>query len=356
MSINLLSEGKKRGRKKKDEKIQNITTINEKQICSTVLIENKPPTNILNDIQKNTDIKQKRGRRAKNSKLILPPQSLLLTNNSPPISNVILHLKCSLNDLKHYNNNFIDNQTIYNPEIPLDILKYNNKNNDFFVYEDNNVLDYAYTSKNNINTAICSVCNNNNTIENENYDNVSIKNINLKLKNLKINLFKNNLNDKKSSCFWCTYDYDNVECYIPKYEIDKSITAYGSFCRPECAVAFLLKENIDDSTKFERYHLLNQIYGRIYNYNNNIKPAPNPFYLLDKFYGNLTIQEYRKLLKTEHLLIVIDKPLTRILPELHEDNDMSYINNMVNNSDKQNSMVYKVKKASVNCEKKTIII
>jgi hypothetical protein len=69
---------------------------------------------------------------------------------------------------------------------------------------------------------------------------------------------------------------------------------------------------------------LNQIYSKVYDCKKNIKPAPDPHYLLDKFYGNLTIQEYRKLLKTEHLLLVIDKPLTRILPELHEDNDDAF--------------------------------
>jgi hypothetical protein len=103
--------------------------------------------------------------------------------------------------------------------------------------------------------------------------------------------------------------------------MDGQLYGYGSFCRPECAAAYLMKENIDDSTKFERYHLLNQIYSRVYDYKKNIKPAPNPYFLLDKYYGNLTIQEYRKLLKSEHMLLVIEKPMTRILPELHEDNE-----------------------------------
>ena len=89
-----------------------------------------------------------------------------------------------------------------------------------------------------------------------------------------------------------------------------------------------MKENIDDSTKFERYHLLNQIYSKVYDYKKNIKPAPNPHFLLEKFYGNLSIQEYRKLLKTEHMLLVIDKPMTRILPELHEDNELFVLGNM----------------------------
>jgi len=65
---------------------------------------------------------------------------------------------------------------------------------------------------------------------------------------------------------------------------------------------------------------LNYIYGKIYNYTKEIKPAPNPYYTLEKFYGNLTIQEYRELLYYERLVLIIDKPLTKIYPELHEDN------------------------------------
>ena len=52
----------------------------------------------------------------------------------------------------------------------------------------------------------------------------------------------------------------------------------------------------------------------------NIKPAHDPFYTLDKYYGNLTIQEYRQLLGNSHILLIVDKPLTKILPELHEEN------------------------------------
>jgi hypothetical protein len=191
---------------------------------------------------------------------------------------------------------------------------------------------YAYsdpiTCKNpamSLQSNLCRICNES-IAEDANPDfsdekDINMKDINHKLKNLKINLYKNTLQDKKSACFWCTYDYDNQPCYIPKYEMDEKIYGYGSFCRPECAVAYLMKENLDDSTKFERYHLLNNLYGKVYDFKKNIKPAPNPYYLLDKFFGNLSIQEYRKLLKTEHLLTVIDKPLSRTLPELFEDND-----------------------------------
>jgi hypothetical protein len=124
-----------------------------------------------------------------------------------------------------------------------------------------------------------------------------------------------------------------------------------------------MKEPIDDTTKFERYNLINQIYGKIYNYNKNIKPAPNPFYLLDKYYGNLTIEEYRKLLKSNHLLMIVDKPLTRVFPELHEEiDDFSLVNagnKYDSGSNKTNGEIqYKVKKSSdkKNEKSKTSII
>jgi hypothetical protein len=148
-----------------------------------------------------------------------------------------------------------------------------------------------------------------------------------KLKELQKNLHINNIDDKKSACFWCTYDFDNPPIYIPKHYIKNSYHVYGCFCSPECATAYLMKENLDSSTRFERYYLLNFIYSKIYDYTSSIKPAPNPEYMLDKFYGNLTIQEYRSLFKNDRLFLVVDKPLTRILPELHEDNDDFIISN-----------------------------
>ena len=72
--------------------------------------------------------------------------------------------------------------------------------------------------------------------------------------------------------------------------------------------------------------MINHIYGKLYNYTKSIKPAPDPHYLLSKFYGNLSINEYRKLLRKDRVLLVVDKPLTRVLPELHEDNNEYFIN------------------------------
>ncbi len=150
-----------------------------------------------------------------------------------------------------------------------------------------------------------------------------------KLKQLEHNLHINNVNNKRSACFWDTCEFDNPPIYIPKHFINGTYHVYGCFCSPECAVAHLMNENIDSSTKFERYHLLNHIYTKIYDYKKNIKPAPNPYYMLEKYYGNLSTQEYRSLLRNERLFLIVDKPLTRILPELHEDNDDFILNNKI---------------------------
>jgi len=309
------------------------------------------------------DDQKKRGRKPRGGKIVATKQ--MQTANAAPISNVILHLKCSLNDLSEYNyklNRIMTNPLEYNPEIPPEVSTYETSSTGFSSFSDpvNDSTSNAKWPSPPL-QRICKVCNCVNNVDPPTTDTntdisvsesesaeLNIKDVNTKLKLLKIQLYKNAIqSEKKSACFWCTYDFDNTPCYIPKYEMDNTIYGYVSFCRPECAVAFLMKENIDDSTKFERYHILNQIYSRVYNCKKNIKPAPNPYYLLDKFYGTLSIQEYRKLLKTEHLLLVIDKPLTRILPELHEDSDDLLMNIYgLNKTNTAVSGVYKVKRQS----------
>jgi hypothetical protein len=336
---------KKRSRKKKELVNQEVPSNSSPQNIQ-IVIEDVPENGV-----------KKRGRKPKGGKLVVKQSEQ--SDKPPPVSNVILHLKCSMKDLEDYNNNMnkiMTNPLNYNPDVPPSIMTYNTKTESGFSSYEFRKEDYNLAYIDPVrNCYTCSKCSNNTedehteTVETKHDDdNINLKETNQKLKRLKMNLYKNTMNDKKSACFWCTYDFDNQACVIPKYETDGEVCGYGSFCRPECAVAFLMKENIDDSTKFERYHLLNQIYSKVYDFKKNIKPAPNPYYLLEKFYGNLSIQEYRKLLKTEHMLLVIDKPLTRILPELHEDTD-DFITGIYGgsktNSTQSNGM-YKVKRQS----------
>jgi hypothetical protein len=330
-------EVKRRGRKKK-ETVEDTTILSVECEDTTV---------------------KKRGRKPKGGKLVIKSHENVNIQNMIP--NMILHLKCSINDLNEYNENLkknITNPLNYNPSVPPEIMSYNESDNSLaYSTIEISSTNINSTNPNNMNIAYsessCKINENNSCNccinKNDNDNSTNIKEINILLNELKIQLFNKTLNDKKSACFWCSYDFDNPECYIPKYDLNGELFGYGSFCRPECAVAFLMKENIDDSVKFERYQLLNQIYGKIYNFKRNIKPAPNPYYLLDKYYGNLTIQQYRKLLKTEHMLLVIDKPKTRILPELHDDNE-NYILNIYGIDNKTTTAntngAYKVKRQS----------
>jgi len=307
---------------KKQKEIETVDPI-------TNVSDNDPLNNELTDalniipslLQEDVVTIKKRGRKPKGGKII---QQTIPTPVHEYKTNIILHLKCSLKDLQD-NWDFTEgNVDPYCPknELNYDVINNNNNKNNIAI----NTFDEESTS---------------------NSDN-EVREIWKKLKMLQHNLHMNNVNDKKSSCFWCTYDFGNPPVYIPKHEMKGTYHVYGCFCSPECAVAFLMNENIDSSTKFERYYLINYIYSKIYNYNNNIKPAPNPHYMLEKYYGNLTIQEYRSLFKNESLYLVLDKPLTRTLPELYEDNDEFIINNKLISSNTYNMKKKKTKNNILN--------
>ena len=299
-------------------------------------------------------IPKKRGRKPKGGKVI--KKADIIINHTISKRNIILHLKCRSNDIK--NDHFISNNE-YTPNI---------ENIESFTLSGpskTNELSYELlpnNSNSNSNNSNISNSNNNNNSNTKNklekeimtikveekkeeqglcnscYKNTNIKQVWNKLRQLELNLH-NNVVDKKANCFHCTYNFDNPPVFIPKFEINGSYQVYGCFCTPECAVSYLMNENIDTSTKFERYHLINHLYGKIYNYSKSIKPAPSPYYMLDKFYGNLSIEEYRKLLKNERLILVVDKPLTRILPELHEDNNEYMINKNIYNNEQNHTTI-----------------
>ena len=279
---------------------------NDLNLCDQSVIDNKP-------------IAKKRGRKPKGGKII--QQIVPLTNIKETKPNVILHLKCSIKDL--------NSGDLFGSN--LDGYSFSNHNNLSF-----DIINNENININEIINPPAKLSEYDGDIETAEFDNEIIKNkdndireIWKKLKILEHNLHINNTDNKKSSCFWDTCEFDNPPVYIPKHYMNDSYQVYGCFCSPECAVAHLMEENIDSSIKFERYQLMNHIYSKIYNYNKNIKPAPNPYYMLEKYYGNLTIQEYRSLLRNERLFLVVDKPLTRIMPELHEDNDDFIINNKI---------------------------
>ena len=315
----------------------------DKQNDNDIIIEN-------NDNQSpNAETKpplKKRGRKPKGGKII---HNVVIDNsNKVEKPNIILHLKCFLKDLDNQFINNIDN---------IDSYKFPSKNNLLYdvINEDSpsivgadvdnkqkpnnkiiHVINSTYNPNIEMNNDVHGHTNSHTHIHTPASTNTSVntnahdtKEIYKKLKDLEMNLHLNNVQDKKSACFWCTCDFDNPPIYVPKYFLKESYHVYGCFCTPECGVAYLMNESIDSSTKFERYHLMNHIYAKIYNYTKNIKPSPSPFYMLEKYYGNLSINEYRALIRNDRLFLIVDKPLTRIMPELHVDNEDFIINNKI---------------------------
>jgi hypothetical protein len=182
-----------------------------------------------------------------------------------------------------------------------------------------------------------------------------------KLQNLKIHMYTSSHMDrelKASSCFWCTCPFSNEACHILKYGQSNEIQGVGAYCSPECAAAGLFNHTkMDDSEKFESYQLMNFCY-QLTTPNDidtvdkdkvkprvNIRPAVSPFYFLDKFFGNMTADEFRMMNRdSKHLLYTLDKPLTRMLPEIHEEKELltlPRINNPLTGSSK-----YRVKRQS----------
>ena len=277
---------------------------------------------------------KKRGRKPKGGKII--KKNTVNKINEKYTPNIILHLKVK-EEANLQKDNIINieyNPNIENPEAFS--LNANNKNH---------ALNYLEFNENEPKNKV--VKKTHNVIEQKETINIknSMKEIWGKLNELKKNLKMNNISDKSSCCFWCTCPFDNPPIYIPKNITNDKIDVYGCFCSPECALSYLKKEDIDTSTMWSRYTMLNNIYCKIYNYEKNIKPAPSPFYMLDKFYGNMNIQEYRKLLKNDRLIMVVEKPMTKILPEIYEENneEPDIMNNLINSGKKKTSNRYKLK-------------
>ena len=343
---------KKRGRKsKKDIELEKASQDqSQDQPNISVIIEDNPTINEMLElkdfIEEAKPAAKKRGRKPKGGKIIQQIVPLVNAKESKP--NIILHLKCAIKDL--YSETSAQDIQGFDFQKATQI-SYNNivtGANDFASnYSSTNTVVSSNQTKIIENEPSCHECD----YYDENENNSDIREVWKKLKILEHNLHINNTSDKKSACFWCTYDFDNPPVYIPKNYVKGSYHVYGCFCSPECATAYLMEENIDSSSRFERYYLINYIYSKIYDYNKNIKPAPNPYYMLDKYYGNLSIQEYRSLLRNERLFLVVDKPLTRILPELHEDNDDFIINNKIIPSN-----TYQIKKKLQKKQTKTTIL
>jgi hypothetical protein len=274
--------------------------------------ENKPKRRGRPPIKKNIEEKQvpkKRGRKPKGGQIIKNTDINSINTNTK--ENIIVHLKCSTalvnkNNISNFNTMYIskNNNNTMNTN---DINYFNLKKDPIKV----NTMFENITSKNESETKNLAK-----KTDEEKKKRKQETEIIDKLKELQQNFKHENVCLTESNCFWCTCSFENPPIHIPKHIIKDVYHVYGCFCSPECATAYLHNENIDNSARFERYSLLCSLYTKIFKYDKNIKPAPNPYYTLDKYCGNLSIMEYRELFNSNRLLFVMNKPITRDLPEL----------------------------------------
>jgi hypothetical protein len=124
-------------------------------------------------------------------------------------------------------------------------------------------------------------------------------------------------NKTEIACFWCCHTFDTPPCAIPTTIIDDIWHMYGNFCSPECATASLFKDKIDAHVQWERYALLNTLYGQDAEIPvrspQGIRPAP-PREVLRFFGGCMEIGEFRAILHERKLRVdVMAPPMVSII-------------------------------------------
>lgn len=337
-----------------------------------------------------TNVPKKRGRRKKmveeneipktnskksSSKKITDMKDLMAKDLTTKQTNTILYLNCHIKDIDQYiqEQKWKTDNLTYDPKVPFDFVPFDWKssmepytlsthnsssqlsgaslegtisNNPSLIPQNGDWFVCQNCAQKMPNSSASPIYSNQNNTRGPSHMKEELQEEDLrKIKDLKVSFYKNEIPDKKVDCFWCTCPFDNDPSHILQHGSDKEVLAHGSFCSPECAVAHLFSHtNWDDSAKMDSYRLMNHFYGSSnQNSNNqNIKPACSPYYFLDKYYGNMTIQEFRRLSKSSNVMLCIDKPVTRLLPEIHEDTEKQFING----SSTQHRGNYKVKKQS----------
>ncbi len=95
-------------------------------------------------------------------------------------------------------------------------------------------------------------------------------------------------------CFWCTEQFDNQPIGMPEKKLGDTFFVKGCFCSFNCMASYNF--SLNDDKVWERYSLINLMYKKMYNLNQNFKVelAP-PREALIKFGGVYDIQRFREL-------------------------------------------------------------
>ena len=108
-----------------------------------------------------------------------------------------------------------------------------------------------------------------------------------------------------AACFWCCHSFTNRPVVLPIRDTGEHLQVMGNFCSPECACAYLFDMRQDSHTRWEQLALLYRVYGEACN--GKIHPAPVRN-VLKHFGGNLSITEYRNIIRSHKVRVDIHLP------------------------------------------------
>jgi len=127
---------------------------------------------------------------------------------------------------------------------------------------------------------------------------------------------------EQNNCCWnCTHSFDSNNLVSIPVRFEQGIFyVTGYFCSPGCGYRYIY-DTYKDKELWEKYELLKYYFRIIYGENIDIKVPPNKL-LLEKFGGNLTIEEYKN---KDKYNIIINPPIIIIA------NNSEQINQKENN-------------------------
>ena len=136
----------------------------------------------------------------------------------------------------------------------------------------------------------------------------------------------NDTNKKHCVCFWCTYNIPDVSYSMPcNYDNNTKIFGtFGTFCSLECVSAFNFSINSGSDKVWYINSLIHKLaisYGIT---DRRIRPAPSK-YVLEKFGGTLSVEEYRKVHQSDDKTYVVNIPPMMSINSSIEGLNSSYI-------------------------------
>ena len=241
-------------------------------------------------------IKKKRGRKPKKSKVYDIDLQEIIKNREKQ-DNLILHLKVNASSL--------EDKKIDNPE-PFD--PYDNET----VAHPCDIVENAEKKEGKSKKKMKEIV----IEQNNKLMSKSLKDVLVPFQDFN----KTNIWPKKTSiaCYWCCHEFDTVPIPIPvKYE-NKKFRVYGCFCSYNCAAAYIF-----DSQKYDmwsQYSLLNFMYKKLHPKSkiDKIDISP-PRYILKKFGGFASIEEYREDLINEKSYNIVQPPMISLVPQVEEN-------------------------------------